>query len=39
MPGTGAFVAAFSNTNEGDVSPNTKGAFCPDGTPCDPVHR
>jgi len=28
------FVAAFAQSNEGDVSPNTKGARCPDGTPC-----
>eukprot|EP01116_Phalansterium_solitarium_P012083 TRINITY_DN2805_c0_g2_i1.p1 TRINITY_DN2805_c0_g2~~TRINITY_DN2805_c0_g2_i1.p1 ORF type:complete len:550 (-),score=135.65 TRINITY_DN2805_c0_g2_i1:1298-2947(-) len=35
LPGFGNFVAAFGQSNEGDVSPNTKGAFCPDGTPCD----
>lgn len=28
------FVAAFGQANEGDVSPNTKGPHCPDGTPC-----
>jgi neutral ceramidase len=32
--GDGAFVAAFGQANEGDVSPNTQGAKCPDGTPC-----
>jgi len=31
--GNGAFVAAFGQGNEGDVSPNTNGAKCPDGTP------
>jgi neutral ceramidase len=30
------FVAAFGQTNEGDVSPNTKGPSCPDGSPCQP---
>jgi neutral ceramidase len=30
------FVAAFSQTNMGDVSPNTEGAKCLDtGLPCD----
>lgn len=38
LPGEGDFVAAFGQANEGDVSPNTRGAFCPDGTPCDFVH-
>jgi neutral ceramidase len=38
MSGRGPFVAAFSQTNEGDVSPNTKGAFCEDGTPCEFAH-
>lgn len=34
--GGGKFVAAFSQSNEGDVSPNTMGAYCT-GTdlPCD----
>jgi len=33
----GRFVAAFAQTNEGDVSPNTRGPTCPDGvTPCAP---
>jgi neutral ceramidase len=33
---TGKFVAAFAQSNEGDVSPNTLGAYCT-GTdiPCD----
>lgn len=26
--GNGPFVAAFGQSNEGDVSPNTRGAFC-----------
>ena len=31
------FVAAFAQSNSGDVSPNTEGAFCTDtGLPCDP---
>ncbi|KAF7729413.1 hypothetical protein EC973_004392 [Apophysomyces ossiformis] len=36
LPGKGPFVAAFAQANEGDVSPNTLGAFCT-GTniPCD----
>jgi len=38
VPGTGPFVAAFAQSNEGDVSPNTRGASCPDGTPCESVH-
>lgn len=39
LPGKGDFVAAFAATNLGDVSPNTKGAFCADtGLPCDTVH-
>lgn len=32
--GNGSFVAAFGQGNEGDVSPNTNGAKCPDGTSC-----
>lgn len=36
--GEGNFVAAFGQTNEGDVSPNTAGPSCPDGSPCDGVH-
>eukprot|EP00164_Ancoracysta_twista_P004307 GFYU01005800.1.p1 GENE.GFYU01005800.1~~GFYU01005800.1.p1 ORF type:complete len:712 (+),score=286.13 GFYU01005800.1:172-2307(+) len=35
LPGQGPFVAAFPQTNSGDVSPNTMGARCPDGNPCD----
>ncbi|VDM21224.1 unnamed protein product [Hydatigera taeniaeformis] len=32
------FVAAFAQANEGDVSPNTRGARCVDtGAPCDPL--
>lgn len=35
LPGKGKFIAAFAQANEGDVSPNTNGPKCPDGTPCD----
>ncbi|CAF1217065.1 unnamed protein product, partial [Didymodactylos carnosus] len=36
LPGTGKFVAAFGQSNEGDVSPNTAGPRCIDtGLPCD----
>jgi len=36
LPGSGEFVAAFSSTNLGDVSPNTNGPKCIDtGLPCD----
>jgi len=32
-------VAAFAQSNEGDVSPNTKGPHCIDtGLPCDTNH-
>ncbi|XP_070544626.1 putative neutral ceramidase C [Ptychodera flava] len=35
-PGQGSFVAAFAQSNEGDVSPNTRGPHCQDtGLPCD----
>lgn len=35
----GDFVAAFGQSNEGDVSPNTKGPHCLDtGLPCDFNH-
>ena len=35
----GEFVAAFAQSNEGDVSPNTKGAHCLDtGLPCEFNH-
>jgi len=38
FPGEGPFVAAFANSNLGDVSPNTQGARCIDtGAPCDLV--
>jgi len=36
LPGQGKFVAAFGQSNEGDVSPNLKGPKCIDtGLPCD----
>ena len=36
LPGSGDFVAAFSSSNLGDVSPNTAGAKCIDtGLPCE----
>ncbi|OWF56536.1 Synaptogyrin-2 [Mizuhopecten yessoensis] len=36
FPGSGTFVAAFAQANEGDVSPNTAGPKCLDtGNPCD----
>lgn len=39
MPGQGAFVAAFAQANEGDVSPNTVGSYCQDsGLPCNEWH-
>jgi len=39
LPGEGPFVAAFAQTNLGDVSPNTKGPHCLDtGLPCDLEH-
>lgn len=31
QPGFGKFVAGFGQSNEGDVSPNTMGAFCNNG--------
>lgn len=34
IPGTGEFVAAFAPLPCGDVSPNIKGTFCPDGKNC-----
>eukprot|EP01132_Coremiostelium_polycephalum_P013064 gene13064-15943_t len=34
LPGNGPFIAAFGQSNEGDVSPNTMGPFCPDGSRC-----
>lgn len=38
LPGTGQYVAAFGQSNEGDVSPNTKGAFCNNGRACEVAH-
>ena len=39
LPGKADFLAAFAQSNEGDVSPNTKGPHCQDtGLPCDLVH-
>eukprot|EP00058_Branchiostoma_floridae_P025487 XP_002610977.1 hypothetical protein BRAFLDRAFT_127904 [Branchiostoma floridae] len=36
LAGQGSFVAAFAQSNEGDVSPNTRGPHCQDtGLPCD----
>jgi neutral ceramidase len=36
LPGKGPFVAAFGQSNLGDVSPNTNGPHCMDtGLPCD----
>uniref|UniRef100_A0A646QJF6 Neutral ceramidase n=1 Tax=Hemiscolopendra marginata TaxID=943146 RepID=A0A646QJF6_9MYRI len=36
LPGKGKFVAAFAQSNEGDVSPNILGGRCLDtGLPCD----
>lgn len=35
LPGMGNWVGAVAQSNEGDVSPNTRGAFCDNGTPCD----
>ncbi|XP_030266734.1 neutral ceramidase isoform X2 [Sparus aurata] len=36
LPGQGGFVAGFSSSNLGDVSPNTKGPHCVNtGLPCD----
>jgi neutral ceramidase len=36
--GTGSFISAFVQTNSGDVSPNTRGAFCDDGQRCEVAH-
>jgi neutral ceramidase len=38
LPGTGPFVAAFGQSNEGDVTPNVRGAFCDNGMPCEVAH-
>lgn len=41
MPGNATFIAGFTQSNVGDTSPNTLGAFCEspgkawDGMPCD----
>ncbi|XP_051794973.1 neutral ceramidase [Acanthochromis polyacanthus] len=36
LPGQGGFVAGFSSSNLGDVSPNTRGPVCMNtGLPCD----
>uniref|UniRef100_A0A4W6EBR2 Neutral ceramidase n=1 Tax=Lates calcarifer TaxID=8187 RepID=A0A4W6EBR2_LATCA len=36
LPGQGGFVAGFSSSNLGDVSPNTRGPHCVNtGLPCD----
>ncbi|CAF92687.1 unnamed protein product, partial [Tetraodon nigroviridis] len=36
LPGKGGFVAGFSSSNLGDVTPNTKGPHCVNsGLPCD----
>lgn len=32
------FVGAVAQANEGDVSPNTRGAFCDNGMPCEEAH-
>jgi len=32
------YVAAFAQSAAGDVSPNTRGAFCPNGDRCEPYH-
>ncbi|CAK8675531.1 unnamed protein product [Clavelina lepadiformis] len=39
LAGQSKFVAAFAQSNEGDVSPNTHGPHCIDtGLPCDDTH-
>ncbi|KAI1782263.1 Neutral/alkaline nonlysosomal ceramidase [Ganoderma leucocontextum] len=44
MPGNNTFIAGFTQSNVGDTSPNTLGAFCEspgeawDGQPCEFVH-
>ncbi|KAM4715150.1 neutral ceramidase [Anableps anableps] len=36
LPGQGGFVAGFSSSNLGDVTPNTRGPYCVNtGLPCD----
>lgn len=38
MPGHTKFIAGFSQSNVGDTTPNTQGAFCDSGEPCDYKH-
>jgi neutral ceramidase len=38
VTGTGKFIAAFVQANAGDVSPNTRGAFCDNGMACEVAH-
>jgi len=44
MPGNNTFIAGFTQSNVGDTSPNTEGAFCEspgqpwDGKPCEFDH-
>jgi len=38
MPGYGPFIAGFAQSNEGDNTPNTLGAFCDNGHPCEQAH-
>ena len=38
LPGQSKFVAGFSQALVGDTSPNTKGAWCDDGSVCEYKH-
>ncbi|KAI3487619.1 hypothetical protein L1887_48400 [Cichorium endivia] len=38
LPGQNSFVAGFSQALVGDTSPNTKGAWCDDGSKCEHKH-
>ncbi|TKY90595.1 hypothetical protein EX895_000593 [Sporisorium graminicola] len=38
LPGQTGFVAGFSQALVGDTSPNTKGAYCDDGSECEYKH-
>ncbi|GAC95527.1 neutral ceramidase [Pseudozyma hubeiensis SY62] len=38
LPGENSFVAGFSQALVGDTSPNTKGAWCDDGSVCEYKH-
>lgn len=38
LPGQNDFVAGFSQALVGDTSPNTKGAYCDDGSECEFKH-